>query len=155
MNESIVAALAAAVAKTDAVPAALTAEEEVEAEKVPKALHVHVRKDHLQSKQTCDLAHRPLHVDWRAYAFRDSTRGGCETLVLQVDGDRVRAVASDARCYDAVDDYLHDLLCCEGHSDLDVERVSVDFHAHVLQPSVLLLPTSCQWNVDTERGRLK
>ena len=101
------------------------------------------------------MAHRPLHVDCRADAFRDSTQDGRETLVLQVDGERVRDVAADSRCYVAVDDYLHELLCCEGLSDLDVERVGVDFHAHVLHPRVLLLPTSCQWNVDDERALLK
>ena len=131
VNESIVTALSAAVAKADAATAAVITEEEVAAEKVPKDLYVHAHKDHLQSKQTCDLTHRPLHVDCRPDAFLDSTRGGRETLVLQVDSERVRAVAADARCYVEVDDYLHELLCCEGHSDLDVERVGVDFHAHV------------------------
>jgi len=91
VNESIVVALAAAVAKADAAAAALIAEEEVEAEKVPKPLHFHCRKDHLQSKETCDLVHRPLHVDWRSDAFRDPTRDGRETLVLKVDGERLRA----------------------------------------------------------------
>jgi hypothetical protein len=91
VNESIVVALAAAVAKADAAAAALIAEEEVETEKVPKPLHFHARKDHLQSKETCDLVHRPLHVDWRSDAFRDPTRDGRETLVLKVDGERVRS----------------------------------------------------------------
>ena len=47
VNESIATVLAAAVAKADAATAALITEEEVAAEKVPKALNVHTHKDHL------------------------------------------------------------------------------------------------------------
>lgn len=64
-------------------------------------------------------------------------------------------MTDDTRCYVAVDDHLYELLCCEGRSDLDVEHVGVDFHEHVLQPRVLILSTSCQWNIDAERARLK